>query len=108
MTLVDRSRRVPAVRASVPRPTQRSPAPLVLVGEHDIATVDAVAAMFAVAIADHAVDVVVDLSGVTFLGAATVAVIVRARRLLEARGRSLTLQSPSRVAGRVLDLCDVA
>ena len=76
-------------------------------GEHDLSTVTALSEMLARAIAvDHG-DLVLDLSGVQFLDAATVGVIVRAREFLGARSRCLSLRSPSRCASRVLRLCDV-
>jgi anti-anti-sigma factor len=76
-------------------------------GEHDVSTVTALSETLARAIAaDHA-DLVVDLSGVQFMDAATVGVIVRAREFLGARSRCLTLRSPSRCASRVLHLCGV-
>lgn len=48
------------------------------------------------------------VSGVTFMSAATVDLIIRARQVLERQSRSLTLQAPSKCAKRVLDLCGVA
>jgi anti-sigma B factor antagonist len=74
-------------------------------GEHDVSTVAALSETMARAIARDDADLVVDLSEVQFMGAATVGVIVRARELLELRSRSLTLRSPSRCARRILDLC---
>ena len=74
-------------------------------GEHDISTVAVLAEIMARAIARDDADLVVDLSEVQFMGAATVGVLVRARELLEPRSRSLTLRSPSRCARRMLDLC---
>jgi anti-anti-sigma factor len=52
--------------------------------------------------------VVVDLSGVEFMAAATVSVILGTRARLHQRSRSLTVRSPSRCARRVLELCDLA
>ena len=74
-------------------------------GEHDVSTVAALSETMARAIAHDGADLVVDLSEVQFMGAATVGVIVRARELLRLRSRSLVLRSPSRCARRVLDLC---
>jgi anti-anti-sigma factor len=73
-------------------------------GEHDISTVGALSETLARAIARDA-DVVVDLSEVDFMGAATVGVIIRAGELLGLRSRSLAVRSPSRCARRILDLC---
>jgi anti-sigma B factor antagonist len=77
-------------------------------GEHDVSTVAALSQTMARAIALDDGDLVVDLSGVDFMDAATVGVIVRARDFLELQSRSLTLRAPSTCAGRVLDLCDLA
>src|SRR4029453_9007420 len=73
-------------------------------GEHDISTVGALSETLARAIARDA-DVVVDLSEVDFMGAATVGIIIRAGELLGLRSRSLAVRSPSRCARRILDLC---
>ena len=77
-------------------------------GEHDIATLAELSEAMARGIAlDHA-DVVVDLSGVEFMGAATATVIVRARDFLRTRSRGLTVRSPSRCAQRLLDVCGLS
>ena len=77
-------------------------------GEHDIATLAELSEAMARGIAlDHA-DVVVDLSGVEFMGAATATVIVRARDFLRTHSRGLTVRSPSRCAQRLLDACDLS
>jgi anti-anti-sigma factor len=79
-----------------------------LCGEHDIATLAELSEAMARGIAlDHA-DVVVDLSGVEFMGAATVTVIVRARDFLRTHSRGLTVRSPSRCAQRLLDVCGLS
>ena len=52
------------------------------------------------AIAVDETDLVIDLSEVTFMNAATVAVIIRAEAFLRDRSRSLTLRSPSAPARR--------
>jgi anti-anti-sigma factor len=74
-------------------------------GEHDVSTVAALSETLARAIARDDADVVVDLSEVQFMGAATVGVIIRARELLGSRSRNLALRSPSRCARRIVDLC---
>lgn len=48
---------------------------------------------------------VVDLSGVTFMGASAVGVIVRARDFLQHRNQSLAVRDPSRCARRILAIC---
>jgi anti-sigma B factor antagonist len=77
-------------------------------GEHDVSTVAALSQTMARAIALDDGDLVIDLSGVDFMDAATVGVIVRARDFLELQSRSLTLRAPSKYAARVLDLCELA
>ena len=57
------------------------------------------------AIALDDADLVVDLSKVEFMGAATIGVFVYASEVLRLRARSLTLRSPSTRARRVLDVC---
>jgi anti-anti-sigma factor len=70
--------------------------------------VDALSESLARAFALDDVDVVLDLSGVQFLGAATIEVIVRAMDVLDLRSRALTLRSPSESVQRVVDLCGLA
>ena len=53
-------------------------------------------------------DLVIDLSEVTFMNAATVAVIIRAEAFLRDRSRSLTLRSPSARARRLLGVGGLA
>jgi anti-anti-sigma factor len=76
-----------------------------LQGEHDLSTVPALSEAMAWVIAVDDTDVVVDLSEVEFMSAATVGVLIRARELLRVRSRSLVVRSPSRCAQRVLELC---
>lgn len=91
-------------------PNRAGAAPIVvwLRGEHDAFNTSELADILARAIALDDADVVLDLSGVEFMGAATVGVIVRAREFLGARSRSLTLQSPPNIVRRILELCSVA
>jgi anti-sigma B factor antagonist len=74
-------------------------------GEHDVSTVAALSEILARAIALDDADVVVDLSEVQFMGAATVGVIIRAREFLRLRSRFLVLRSPSERARRMLEVC---
>lgn len=74
-------------------------------GEHDVSTVAALSEVMARAIALDDADVVVDLSEVQFMGAATVGVIIRAREFLRLRSRFLVLRSPSECVRRILDVC---
>ena len=76
-------------------------------GEHDICTVASLSQILARAIALDDGDLVVDLSGVQFMDAATVGVILRARDFLRLQSRSVALRSPSPCAARVLDLCEL-
>ena len=71
-------------------------------GAHDASTVVALCMTMARAIAFDDTDLVIDLSEVTFMDAATVAVMIRAEAFLRDRSRSLTLRSPSTHARRVL------
>ena len=74
-------------------------------GEHDISTVAELSDTMSRAIArDHA-DLVVDLSEVEFMSAATVGAIVRSRNFLRLRSRSIIVRAPSRSARLVLDIC---
>jgi anti-anti-sigma factor len=77
-------------------------------GEHDIATESKLARTLAWAVALDDADVVVDLSGVRFMAAATVGAIIDARNALLLRSRSLTLRSPSTRARRVIERCGLA
>jgi anti-anti-sigma factor len=77
-------------------------------GGHDTSTVVALCTIMARAIGfDHA-NLVIDLSEVTFMDAATVGVITRAEGFLRDRSRSLTLRSPSPPARHVLALSGLA
>lgn len=77
-------------------------------GEHDADTADEVWEMVVDVIESGSGDVVIDLSGTYFMGAATVGVMVRGRNRLAAESRVLLLRSPSAFAQRVLELCEVA
>lgn len=74
-------------------------------GEHDISTITMLSETIARAIAAHDADLVLDLSRVQFMDAATVSVIVRTRASLQESSRRLVLRSPSPSARRVLGLC---
>lgn len=74
-------------------------------GEHDVATrVHLSTTLDRAARLDDA-DIVVDLSGVTFMDASTVGVLVMAQERLRRPARSLSLRSPSPRARRLLDVC---
>ena len=81
------------------------PTVLWLRGEHDLSTVAELSEVMAAAIARADGNLVVDLSDVDFMDASTVGVVDRARVVLAARSRTMTLRSPSTRAQRVLDVC---
>lgn len=74
-------------------------------GEHDCATSVALAGTLANVIRDHRTDVLIDLSDVQFMGAATIRVLEQARINLAEQSRVLRFRAPSSSARRVLDLC---
>ena len=74
-------------------------------GEEDIATVSILADRLARVVCADDADVIVDLSGVTFLSTATIDELIRVRNILWLQNRNLTLRSPSRCARRLLDVC---
>lgn len=76
-----------------------------LAGEHDVSTLGCLTDALSDAIAADEADLVVDLSGVTFMGAATIDALIRARAVLRRQSRNLTLRSPSRCARRVVETC---
>ena len=76
-------------------------------GEHDIATEATLADTLAKVTSACDANLVVDLSGVTFMSTATIDQLLRARNLLLGLSRNLTLRSPSKSARRLLDLCDL-
>ena len=74
-------------------------------GEHDIATRVSVVAGIARATQHNDTDVVVDLSGVTFMDASTIGALVESGNRLRPRSHSLHVRAPCPPAIRVLDLC---
>jgi anti-anti-sigma factor len=76
-------------------------------GDHDVATVLVLADTLARAVAIDEGGVVVDLDGVTFIGSATIEMLIRCRDILSRQSRSLTLRSPSRCALRMLEVCQL-
>jgi anti-anti-sigma factor len=79
-----------------------------LEGEHDAFTAPGLCESLERAIASGGADLVVDLSRVEFMSAATVGVLVQARGELRRRSRSLVVRSPSPIACRVLDICGLS
>jgi anti-anti-sigma factor len=78
-----------------------------LSGDYDIATLTALAERLATAIGLDGADVVVDLSEVQFIDAATIGLLIRARDFLRSRSRHLRLRNPLRPVRRILDVCDL-
>jgi len=76
-------------------------------GEHDTSTVAALSGQLARAMAHDGADLVIDLRHVRFMDASTVGAIIEAREFLRPRGRSLALRSPSGIARRLIELCDL-
>jgi anti-anti-sigma factor len=79
-----------------------------LSGEYDIATLTALAEALASAIATRDANLVVDLTEVLFIDAATIGLLIRARNFLRSRSRHLTLRNPQRWVRRILEVCGVA
>jgi len=74
---------VSTFRRGPPHREARSPLPIVtMVGEFDVAAVGALSERFSVAIALDESDLVVDLSEVPFMDAATISVLIRAKVFL--------------------------
>lgn len=76
-------------------------------GHHDVATREHLSLTVAQAACLDDADVVVDLSGVTFMDASTIGTIVGAHNRLRARSRSLCIRAPSVFARRLLDVCEL-
>ena len=77
---------------------------LTLVGEVDLATAGALDRLLSQAEATgSATNIVVDVSRLEFLGVVGVNVLLAHRARLARRGRTLSLQSPSALAQRLLD-----
>lgn len=77
-------------------------------GEHDIATLAQLSVTITYATRLDDGDLVVDLSGVTFMDASTIGTLVVARDGLRVRSRSLSVRAPSPRARRLLNLCGLA
>ncbi len=93
------------LRPGRPGGTEAEPIVVWLRGEHDIATDAALCLTLARAIAPDSAGLVLDLSGVEFMGASTLGVIVRARELLRQWSASLTVRSPAAFVRRVISVC---
>lgn len=78
-----------------------------LFGEHDCATALALVQTFAAIARSADGGVIVDLSGVSFMSAATVRVLDQAQAMFTDRSRAMVLRHPSPSARRLLDLCSI-
>lgn len=78
-----------------------------LSGEQDVASAAGVGEVLVGVAGSGWNDVVVDLSGIRFMDAAIIGVLLNARRTLRSRGRDLRCRAPSRFARRMLDLCEL-
>lgn len=76
-------------------------------GEHDIATKASLIVAITRAARLDDVDVLVDLSEVTFMDVSTIAALVGCRNRLRSRSQGLAVRAPSLSARRVLELCDL-
>ena len=83
-----------------------SPVVVALAGDHDFSTVEELSREFARVIGDDGSNVVVDLSGVTFMDVSIINLLFRARLYLGSESRELLLRAPSVSARRLLDLCE--
>jgi anti-sigma B factor antagonist len=79
-------------------------ATVVLDGEIDIATAPAIRRFLMAAISGGGVHLAVDVSGVTFIGAAGIGVLVAAANQAREAGGGLSLLAPSRQVWRLVDL----
>lgn len=76
----------------------------VLAGEIDLASVESLEAAIAATEATAAKDVVLDMSGVTFLDSSGLRVLVTANERLSATGGRLVIRRPSPSVMRVLEI----
>jgi anti-sigma B factor antagonist len=79
-------------------------ATVVLDGEIDIATAPAIRRFLMAAISGGDVHLAVDMSGVTFIGAAGIGVLVAAANRARQAGGGLSLLAPSRPVRQLLDV----
>ena len=80
------------------------PSTVVLDGEIDIATAPAIRRILLAAISGGNVHLAVDMSGVTFIGAAGIGVLVAAANRARQAGGGLSLLAPSPQVRRLLDV----
>lgn len=85
-----------------------TPVVVSIFGDADVLSLSAVIDNLVRAVAHSDGPVVVDLARTKFIDAGTMRALGRASLLLEGRGRTLTLRSPSKLAIRVLELLDLS
>jgi anti-sigma B factor antagonist len=78
-----------------------------LAGESDVNTVRLVQEALAAQVKARACRVVVDLSGLRFIGSLGMCVLLETQEALMARGGSLALACPQRVVARMLELSGI-
>jgi anti-anti-sigma factor len=77
-------------------------------GEHDVASKELLTEVLIRAVALGQPTVVIDMSQVQFISAASIGVIVRAKNVLRHSGRPLVLRAPSNHVRWVFGLCGLA
>jgi anti-sigma B factor antagonist len=77
-------------------------------GEHDASSASRLASTLAQAVQLDGGVLVVDLSAVTFMDAATIGVLLNTNEFLVEGSRSLVLRAPSTRARRIVDLCNMS
>ena len=73
---------------------------------NDIATVEALTCELARVIGEGDSNLVVDLSGVTFMDASIIHLLLRTKLYLRSESRELLIRAPSPNARRLLQLCE--
>jgi anti-anti-sigma factor len=97
------------LRARVPLVSKEGDRTVVwLNGEYDIATLTTLAEGLATAISLDDANLVVDLTEVVFIDAATIGMLMRARNFLRPRSRQLTLRNAQGCVERVFAVCGIA
>ncbi len=84
---------------------QTEPTFVWLAGEHDISTDDALRRTLGRAVALGGTALVLDMSDVQFMSAATLRTIFQAREFLRRRSGTLTVRAPSAFVRRIISIC---
>lgn len=94
--------------SSAPSVAHESDATVIwLSGEQDWSTFPALHTLLMAEADARDIDIVVDLSQVTFMDGSTVGGLLRCKHLLQTRGQWLTLRSPTQATRRILEICDL-